>query len=401
MNFRAGRTRVGVWVCVATALATVFGCSGSARNDLFDPERGDGGDSDVGVGGQAGSRPASGGTQGASAGKGGTGGVTGTAGTAGSRATGGRGGMDGKGGGPSGKGGVGASGGNNGGLAGDGGAMGGGGNGGQDEPGGSGGNGGADCIPKSCAELGVCGKKVDDGCGTTIACPACDPCEKTETHHARRAWSEGFSGTVDEYFELYSESCEDVSDCVEACAKRGGSEAMCGASECIEGFDEEPNHCLPATAWRNFDALLSQGDDPPQDGAELVLVNNPYHDRLIADDFSFSIPKDAEITGISVEVRRAADSTDSAVDHTVRLVKAGVVGAVDRSRPEKWGVAFESVTYGGPHDTWGETWTPADVNAPDFGVAFSALYTQTAGNGRAYVDIVRATIHYRLACDAP
>lgn len=264
----------------------------------------------------------------------------------------------------------------------------------------AGAGGSGECQPKSCEELQACGGQVGDGCGAVLQCPACDTCAlRTEPLHSQRAKSEGFAGSVDAYFELYDAPCEDVSDCAEACSVRGGSAAMCGASECLEGFPGEPNHCLPATAWRNFDALRAEGQDPPLDGAELVLVYNPYHDRLLADDFHFAIPLEAEITGISVEIRRAADGNDSAVDESVRLIRGGVVGAADRSKPAKWTASFENVTYGGPTDLWGETWTPADINSASFGVALSALYTQGAGNGRAYVDIIRATVHYRHGCE--
>src|SRR5690606_4970814 len=99
------------------------------------------------------------------------------------------------------------------------------------------------------------------------------------------------------------------------------------------------------------------------------------------------------IQGITVTIRRAGGNDDSAVDGAVRLIKGGVIGAADRSSPTPWtGPEYVDVDYGGEDDLWGETWTPADVNAADFGVALSTLYTQSAGNGRAYVDIIYVTV---------
>ena len=55
-------------------------------------------------------------------------------------------------------------------------------------------------------------------------------------------------------------------------------------------------------------------------------------------------------------------------------------------------------SYGGATDRWGTTWTPADVNATGFGVGLTPMYLLTGGNGRAYVDFIRATVYYSLPC---
>jgi hypothetical protein len=117
-------------------------------------------------------------------------------------------------------------------------------------------------------------------------------------------------------------------------------------------------------------------------------------------DFRLEIPESAEILGIGVTVRRAGGSSNDAVDAGVHLVKSGITGSADRSTPIPWsGPELVDVEYGGEDDLWNETWSPADVNSEDFGVALSAAYTQAVGNGRAYVDIVRVTVHYRTTCE--
>jgi hypothetical protein len=160
------------------------------------------------------------------------------------------------------------------------------------------------------------------------------------------------------------------------------------------------SYCLPPPVWENLDAATVQGSDPELDGATLVLVARPYHDELLADRFQLEIPNEAQIQGIEVIVRRAADFPDSAADDGIHLIKAGSVGGLDRSRPEKWAAgAFQEVTYGGPTDLWGENWTVADLIAPEFGVAMSVKYTQSAGNARAYVDLVTVRVHYSADCE--
>lgn len=267
------------------------------------------------------------------------------------------------------------------------------------------------CEPTTCEDEGYACGEHDDGCGGTLDCGSCpDGCScsaggrcaggsdapNESTRHGQAARSAGFTGTDSQYNELYDFSCFSVDDCAAPCLERGGSEEMCGTSECI---DSEPNYCLPTPVWRNLSALLAEGDDVYADGAELVLVNHPYRDSLYVEDFKFEIPEHAEIEGITVTVRRAAGGADEAVDAAVRLIKGGVVGESDRSSPMKWAAPdFVNAEYGGPTDLWGQTWSPEDVNAPDFGVGLSVAFAQTGGNGRAYVDIVYVTVHYSTAC---
>jgi hypothetical protein len=218
----------------------------------------------------------------------------------------------------------------------------------------------------------------------------------TLRRHGQRGRSSGFSGTDAQYAEIYDVPCASVDDCLGPCAARGGTEEMCGASTCV---DSTSDYCLPATVWRNTTALRSEGTEST-DGAELVLVWDPYEDFLLVDDFKLEVPETAEITGITVTIRRAGGTSMEAVDGAIRLIKGGTVGASDRASPMPWtGPEYTNVDYGGQDDLWGQTWTPADVNSQDFGVALSAIYADMTGNGRAYVDIVYATIHYVTSCE--
>jgi hypothetical protein len=57
-------------------------------------------------------------------------------------------------------------------------------------------------------------------------------------------------------------------------------------------------------------------------------------------------------------------------------VKGGVIGGTDKSTGALQPGTLSYVTYGGSSDLWGQTWTPADINASDFGLAFA---TQIGG----------------------
>src|SRR5262245_46069990 len=113
---------------------------------------------------------------------------------------------------------------------------------------------------------------------------------------------------------------------------------------------------------------------------------------LKATDFGFAIPNGAVIEGIQVDLERKGAS---AFDRHVRIVKAGVVGATDKSLPGNWMTLVDVVvTYGGPNDLWGETWTAADINSSNFGFALSVF----TADGIAVVDAISVTVFYSTNC---
>ncbi len=367
------------------SVGAVAACSSKSSTDFSDPARSGsggstGGKGSGGAGGSAGSSSESGGTGGKGAATGGTGGASaGRGGEAGASA--GRGGAAGSGG--------------KGGSA------------GMENEGGSGA-----CEPTSCeAEGALCGS-LPDGCDGMIQCGNCptgcscgsdnhctgDGGDGMERRHGQQGRSSGFAGTETQYNELYDiMACVTDADCGGPCLERGGTEEMCAGTYCQESTE---NYCLPATIWTNLGTLSAEGTDPYSDAAELVLWSDPYQDFLLVSDFRLEVPASATILGITVTVRRAAGGPDEAVDAGVHVMKGGVRGSADRSSPTPWtGPELVNVDYGGPSDLWGETWTPAEVNAADFGVALGAGFTQSAGNGRAYVDIVYVTVNYTTVCE--
>jgi hypothetical protein len=213
------------------------------------------------------------------------------------------------------------------------------------------------------------------------------------TGHGARARSSGFTGTSEQYSSLYSLPCETDLDCATPCLAAGGTGEMCAGNYCRIS---DPNYCLPATIWTNLATVSSEGTDALGDGAQLVTWNDPYKDYLLVDQFGLDVPDGARIAGIEVTVRRAGGGPNEAADGGIHLLKDGVMGTADRSLSDPWtGPELVNAEYGGPTDLWQESFTAADVNADGFGVAVNAIYPEPAGNGRAYVDIVYVTVHYR------
>jgi hypothetical protein len=111
--------------------------------------------------------------------------------------------------------------------------------------------------------------------------------------------------------------------------------------------------------------------------------------------FAFNLPMGATVLGISAEYE--AHAAGSIVDNAVRIVKGGTIGVDDRSQGGAWPLFDTSRSYGSAFDLWGETWTAADVNGLQFGVALSARRASVFGTAGAYVDHVRLTVYY-LPC---
>ena len=112
-------------------------------------------------------------------------------------------------------------------------------------------------------------------------------------------------------------------------------------------------------------------------------------------NFGFSIPSNATIDGISVEVERNEVSFGDAVDDEVRIIKGGVLGSVNKADSVTiWPSTDVAVSYGGVSDLWGESWTHSDINSTNFGVAVSAI--SNSGLSTCQIDNINATVYFTV-----
>jgi len=114
-------------------------------------------------------------------------------------------------------------------------------------------------------------------------------------------------------------------------------------------------------------------------------------DSIDLTGFGFSIPAAATINGIIVEPKFAGDKADTGA--TAQLLKAGAPVGTSKSFTRPGGATSCAtstfVTLGSGVDLWGTTWTPADINAVNFGVRLTK-----SGGGTAFLDAVRITVDY-------
>lgn len=121
---------------------------------------------------------------------------------------------------------------------------------------------------------------------------------------------------------------------------------------------------------------------------------NDHSWRLKAQNFGFTIPTGSTIDGITVEIERRAFA-GAAEDQEVRLFDdTGTLVGDDKQKATAWPSTPTIDTYGGAADDWlpAGSWTPAQINDPDFGVALIVL--ATAANTDIGVDFIRVTVTY-------
>ncbi len=127
-----------------------------------------------------------------------------------------------------------------------------------------------------------------------------------------------------------------------------------------------------------------------------VAVNNTTSEYLQATNYGFLIPAAATINGIQVTIGRYGSTGlgSDVRDSVVSLVKGGVIsGSNLAANGTDWPGAEAAANYGGTANLWGTTWTPAEINAANFGVALSVT---SANNRTASVDYIQITVTYTL-----
>lgn len=160
--------------------------------------------------------------------------------------------------------------------------------------------------------------------------------------------------------------------------------------------------CLacPGSEWSDADNIKMQ------DGFFAITYMAPkdfcfqsacYFSRgLIASDFGFNLPDNAEIKGIQLNVLRKANTAQSVKDYSVRLMKETEPVGNDKKSKAFWPTITGAKKYGGNTDLWGTAWTVAEINDPDFGCLIQSRNTTPSYDVAAEVDLVKMVIYYTL-----
>ncbi|NUR54009.1 MAG: hypothetical protein HOQ29_06160, partial [Acidobacteria bacterium] len=95
-------------------------------------------------------------------------------------------------------------------------------------------------------------------------------------------------------------------------------------------------------------------------------------------DYGIAVPAGSSITGIEVRLDARADDTAGAPKMCVQLSWDGGITWTAAKATATLGTAVGTFVLGGPADTWGRTWTAADVANANFRVRVINVSSSTA-----------------------
>lgn len=175
--------------------------------------------------------------------------------------------------------------------------------------------------------------------------------------------------------------------------------AQCTASATLSGTTFVNNTGAGSFAWSSPDNAASSNNVRASAGILLGVWSSANSNYLVATGFGFSIPSYASVCGIEVMVEKNAGGLglgSSIIDNAVYLVKGGAVTGSNQAAGSNWTSSDATSTYGGASSLWGTTWTAAEVNAGNFGVAVSArLRTGVVSlTQHAQIDHVSIVVHF-------
>jgi hypothetical protein len=154
--------------------------------------------------------------------------------------------------------------------------------------------------------------------------------------------------------------------------------------------------------WIDLD-FAGASDNHYASFGNLTDIAGKHTDYLVAQGFGINVPANAIITGIMAYVE-SSDMNSCTADFNIRIVKKGKIGSTEHSTGDLYFNADSKDSYrnyGGSNDLWGESWTPDDVNALDFGLAIAAQRAITGRPTGGRVDNIRLAVYYFLPTTLP
>ncbi len=146
-----------------------------------------------------------------------------------------------------------------------------------------------------------------------------------------------------------------------------------------------------SASWTNpANAAIEDGST-----ASVTLSGNTVSNALGSGAHGFTVPADAWVRGVQLDVRRRATTGLGIEDGLVYLRVNNALTPPNHALTGDWPTSLTSVTYGSATDLWGKPFTtPSDVNADTFGAHLVAGFSGTGGNDTAHVDSIKLTVTY-------
>lgn len=135
------------------------------------------------------------------------------------------------------------------------------------------------------------------------------------------------------------------------------------------------NASTGSLAWSNLLNGISSNNAYASCGTLLGVLGSAQTNYITAWNYGFAVPTTATVCGIEVRIERNAAGLligSSITDKNLYLINAGTPVGSNHASAAGWTGTDAVAVYGSNSDLWGTTWTPAQVNATNFGVALSA-----------------------------
>lgn len=117
--------------------------------------------------------------------------------------------------------------------------------------------------------------------------------------------------------------------------------------------------------------------------------------RVMFSKYGFSIPETAYILGIEIEFDFNTNANPNTLeDKSVNLLYWGNIGGFDKSTATPAYTGSNTIVLGGPADTWGWYFAPADINNDGFGFNFK-LNSTTTGVHFEFLRGAQITVYYQ------
>lgn len=111
---------------------------------------------------------------------------------------------------------------------------------------------------------------------------------------------------------------------------------------------------------------------------------------LQGSNFGFNLPSTAIIDGILVTFNRYSDAGGTTSVQITNGTKTGTITGSDI-----WPSTPAPVSYGGPTNLWGQTWTYSDINNTNFAAIINAYNTHGGADG--YVNAMQVSVYWHTA----
>jgi hypothetical protein len=117
---------------------------------------------------------------------------------------------------------------------------------------------------------------------------------------------------------------------------------------------------------------------------------------ILGTNLGLSVPTNATILGVEVQVEKYALGPGVTKDYSVKLFSAGAaIGNNKADLSTQWSTSRTSVVYGSSTDTWGADLTPAIVNSSTFGAALACQHMD--GNPNSFsMDYMSIKVYYKV-----